>query len=193
MKFNELQKIFKTVEYKKNQIVFHEGEACQNVCFVNYGQLTISTYTSLEKEEIIQTLSDNDLFGDLLIFSSHPVYLGDVITNKKTSITFIPKDELIKLFQKDQELLLTFLSIVSNKSQKIKQQNKLLAHKSITDRLIYYFSLLSKEQKSKTIVIPKITQLALELSLPRESISRVIKELVDKGIIKKNKKIITLL
>ena len=119
--------------------------------------------------------------------------MGDVITNKKTSITFIPKDELIKLFQKDQELLLTFLSIVSNKSQKIKQQNKLLAHKSITDRLLYYFSLLSKEQKSKTIVIPKITQLALELSLPRESISRVIKELVDKGIIKKNKKIITLL
>lgn len=193
MKFNELYQNYKTKEYKKNQIVFHEGEQCKYICFVNYGALTISTITTNEKEETIQTLKDGDLFGDLLIFSNHPIYLGDVIVNKKSSITFISKEELIKLFQTDRELLLTFLNIASNKTQKIKQQNKLLAHKSIPDRLLYYFSLISKEQKSKVIKIPKITQISLELSLPRESVSRVIKELVEKGIIKKDKKYITLL
>lgn len=193
MKFNELYQHFKTKKFIKNQIVFHEGDQCQYICYVNYGALTISTITTNEKEETIQTLQDGDLFGDLLIFSNHPVYLGNVIVNKKSSITFISKDELIKLFQTDQELLLTFLNIASNKTQKIKQQNKLLAHKSISDRLLYYFSLLSKEQKSKIIKIPKITQISLELSLPRESISRVIKELIEKEIIKKDKKYITLL
>lgn len=193
MKFNELYKHFKTIEYKKNNIIFHEGEKCQNICYINYGSVTISTITSMEKEEIIQILGDNDLFGDLLIFSDYPAYLGNVITNKKSSVTFIPKDKLIELFQQDKELLETFLNIVSNKSQNIKKQNKLLAHKSIPDRLLYYFSLLSKEQKSKTILIPQITKISKELSLPRESISRVIKELTEKGIIIKNKKHITLL
>lgn len=193
MKFNELYQYFKTTEYNKNQIIFQEGETCTNVCYVNYGSLTISTITANEKEETIQILNDNDLFGDLLLFSSHPIYLGDIIVNKKTSVTFIPKDKLLELFQKDKELLESFLSIISNKSQKIKQQNKLLAHKSITDRLMYYFSILAKEQKSKTFKIPKITQLSKELSLPRESVSRVIKELIDKEIIIKNKTYITLL
>ena len=62
MKFNELYKHFKTIEYKKNNIIFHEGEKCQNICYINYGSVTISTITSMEKEEIIQIAQKIDTY-----------------------------------------------------------------------------------------------------------------------------------
>ena len=81
---------------------------------------------------------------------------------------------------------------MSDNAIDIKQQNKLLAHKNIKDRILYYFNTLSAKQNSKTIIVPSITKLALKLSLPRPSVSRELTNLVNEGLIMKVKNIITL-
>ena len=86
-----------------------------------------------------------------------------------------------------------YLEELSNTSLFIKQQNKLLIHKNIKDRILYYFSSMAKKQHSRTIKIPSVTKLAMILSLPRPSVSRELTNLENENIIIKKKNTITLL
>lgn len=193
---NELLEIlskYETKEFNRGDIIFSTNEKCNEIGIILKGQVKISSITYLEKEETISLLNENDIFGNFLIFSSNPYYLGDVIANKKSTIVFISKNELINLIKTNNIFLKTFLAKMSNDAIEIKQQNKLLAHKNIKDRLLYHFNQLSLKQKSKKIIISSVTKLSLTLSLPRPSVSREISNLIDEGLIKKEKNLITLL
>lgn len=186
LKFTDLLKEFKPITYNKNQMIREEGELCDEIGIVTQGLVKISTFTTSEKEETITLLNEGDVFGNNLVFSSNPYYLGSVISIKKSEIIFIKKKKLMELFSTNQLFLEDFLNDVCNNAIHIKQQNKLLAHKSTEDRIMYYLITLSKQQKSKEITIPKITELSLILSIPRPSISRELKILEEKGYIKRD-------
>lgn len=186
VKFQDILVNFKKVTYNKDNIVRNEQDFCDDIGIVISGMLKISTFTTNEKEETITLLKSGDMFGNNLIFSSNPYYLGNIITLRKTEIILIKKQELLALFNKYPLFLEAYLKEICDNALQIKQQNKLLAHKSIQDRLMYYLSTLSKQQKSKNITIPKITEISLLLSIPRPSISRELKNLEDLGYIKRD-------
>ena len=186
-------KNYKTFDYERGDIIFTNNEECTSVGFVIKGAIKITSITFLEKEETISYIKENEMFGNALIFSSNPHYLGDVIAEKKSTIIFINKKELIKLLQTNESFLNLFLKEISDKSIKIKKQNKLFAHKNIKDRILFYLKEISNQQRSSTIYITSITKLSLELSLPRPSVSRELSNLEKENLIIKNKKKITLL
>ena len=186
-KYNNILKEYKAKTFERGDIIFQEGDNCYEVAIIKSGEVKISTITTNEKEEIISVLKDGEIFGNNLIFSSEPIYLGDVVVTRKSEIIFLNESSLIKIFKENTDFLKDYLKEISDKAILIKQQNKLLAHKNISDRIMFYFDTLSKKQKSKTIVIPSITKLSMILSLPRPSVSRELTNLENKGLIKKNK------
>ena len=130
------------------------------------------------------------MLGDLLIFSTNPVYLGDVVAKRKTSVIIISKQKLITLLSTDEEFLNIYMSVICNKAVSIKKQAKLLSHKNIEDRILFYLKL--KDTGDHIIKYDTITNLSMELSLPRPSVSRSLSNLETKGYITKNKHTITL-
>ena len=124
-----------------------------------------------------------------MIFSSSPYYLGNIIATVKTTICFITKNDLIKELTQDPQLLESYINVISDKAIQIKQQNKLLAHKNIRDRILYYFITLSKQQNSNIIQLPTITKLSNELSLPRPSVSRELTNMENDGLIIRKQKL----
>lgn len=189
----EKEKYFIYRSYTHNQVVFNEGNICDEIGFILQGEIVITTPSYDEKEETINLLNENSIYGNVLIFSSTPFYLGTAVTRKNTLIAHLSKPNLIKLMQNNQHFLLEFMQYFSNDTLKVKQQSKLLIHKSIKNRLLYYLYEQSKITGSKAIKIISITSLSLTLSIPRPSVSREIKKLSDEGIIKYKSKIITLL
>lgn len=193
MILNELINKYPKTTYEKNQIIFEEGTICSKIGIIIEGEIKISTITHLEKEETFTIVRKNDIFGNSLIFSSMPYYLGDIIALTKTTICFIKKQDLIKELSNNPSLLESYIKLISDKTIEVKQQNKLLAHKSIRDRILYYLSILSKKQQTKVVQIPSITKLSNDLSLPRPSVSRELKNLENDNLIKRNKRFIKLL
>lgn len=170
-------------------ILFNEGEVCDKMGIVLKGELNISTITFNEKEEIFNTIQEGEMFGDLLIFSYNPIYLGDIIATRKTQVIIISKTKLLELLQQDSTLLNIYLSTICNKAVNIKKQSKLLSHKNIEDRILFYLKL--HVDNNNQFSYNTITNLAKELSLPRPSVSRSLSILEKKGyIIKKNHLII---
>ncbi len=189
----EISSYFLTKEYPASSVIFSEGNHCEGLSFVISGQVLIVTQTYNEKEEIINVINEMEVFGDILCFSTNPVYLGTGIAKKKTKILYLTTNNFYSLAKTNQAFLKYVLNIISDKTLIIKNETKLLCHKNIKDRLIYYLSFLSKKTNNKTIRIESVEKLANELSLPRPSVSRELSRLVRDGLIIKNKNIITLL
>ena len=183
----EIKEYIRFKYYDSNQVVFDEGAKCYGIGIVLEGEILIKTYTYNVKEEIITVIKENNLFGQFLIFSSQDSYLGIGITSRKTKVAYIPKSNLIKLLSSNKAFLEAYMEIICKEAINIKQQAKLLAHKNIRDRIMYY---LMSNQKDKKVYIKSVTNLSNILSIPRPSISRELSKMEFDGLIKHENKII---
>lgn len=170
---------------KQNQILFHGGEECKSIFIIIEGQITILNYSLNGNEEIISILNKNDVFANALIFSNNNYYLGEIIATKPTKLAIINKNELISLLQNNKSFLECYINLIAEKTIKFTIKTKLLSHKNIRSRIIYYLEINNYSIKKN------ISFLAKELVLPRPSVSREISKMINEDIIYiKNNKII---
>lgn len=186
------EKHFNIKKYPQNTLLFHEGEECNGLGIILKGQLVISTITALDKEYVINILNKNDIFGDTLLFSEKTLFLGDGIVSKDIEILFISKDLLLEMF-KDQQFLLNFLSIIAKKSTDLRNRLKLLSHKSIEERILFYLDTQRKKLNTNKIPIKSKESLAQLLNIPRPSLSRELIRLKEKRLIDYNRYFIILM
>lgn len=184
LKQNEKEKI-SYLNLKQNQTLFHEGEECKSIFIIIEGQITILNYSLNGNEEIISILNKNDVFANALIFSNNNYYLGEIIATKPTKLAIINKNELISLLQNNKSFLECYINLIAEKTIKFTIKTKLLSHKNIRSRILYYLEINNYSIKKN------ISFLAKELVLPRPSVSREISKMINEDIIYiKNNKII---
>ena len=97
--YEKYKNLYKIKTFKKGSIIFNEGDICDNIGLIVEGEIHISTLTNNDKEYIISSLSKNDFFGENLLFNNNKEYLGDCISITDTTIVFISKDNLFKMFE----------------------------------------------------------------------------------------------
>lgn len=176
-------KLIKYKTYKGNQVIFNEGDICTELLIIKDGEATINTYTYKEKEETLTVLHPGNLAGQFLLFTENPYYLGTCITTKATTIAYINKENLLNIFSNNQKALEYYLKEVCTESVKVKEQTKLLAHKNIRDRIMYY---ITHNRKNNVCYIDSVTNLAFSLSLPRPSVSRELSKMEKEKLIIKD-------
>lgn len=172
----------KTKSFKKDDVLFRENDKCDSIGVVVSGQISIVSYLKNGKEIVYNTLKENEIFGNNLIFSSNPFYKGNIITNVDSKIVFIYQKELINLLQTNKEFLLAYLEIQSNFTKTLNDKIKLLSIDSAKERLYYYL-----HENNNSIEYSSVTDLSKELCISRETLSRLLSQLLKKGIISKEK------
>lgn len=179
---NDILKYTYTKSYKAGNIIFNAGEVCNAIGYLEKGEASIITITHTEKEETITYLNTHSIFGDMLIFASSNIYLGHCIAKSECLIRYIKKENLNILLE-NKSYLNSYLTLISNKAQKIKKENKLLRHTNLTDRLIHYLLEESLKYNSNVVEIKNVSVLANILSVPRPTISRLLTKLKNENII----------
>ena len=116
MAFNQIINNYPHTTFSRNQIIFSEGEKCSKIGIIIEGEIKISTITHHEKEETFTIVKKGDIFGNSLIFSSSPYYLGDITATQKTTICFISKSDLIKELSLHPDLLESYINLISDKA-----------------------------------------------------------------------------
>ena len=185
LKDSQLKKV-KIVNLNKNEILFQEDQKCDFISIIIEGEIKIVSYSFSGREIIYSLLKKDDIFGNNLIFSSSPFYKGAVVAKVNSKIALIDKDTLISLLQENKEFLLKYLSIIGDLTKNLNDKNKLLSFDKATERVLYYLHKNNNEIQYKTI-----TNLAEELNIKRETLSRTLTKmsndkliLVEKNIIK---------
>ena len=181
-------KLVKGYQVTKNSVINHEGDLCENVGVIISGKVDIVSYSFQGKEQILNSLKAGDIFGNNLIFSSEPIYRGDVIAKEKCVIAFINKENLIYLLQNNQEFLTLYLKAQSDFGKSLNTRIQLLSFTNAEERLVYYAS-----KNDNVIVFKNVTTLAAQIGIQRETLSRLLTSLVKRHLIKKEKGKITFL
>lgn len=165
-------------------------EKRKQICILLSGKAELIRYDLKGNRDIIEHFSPNDVFGEVF----HNVNTNNelfVETIKDCEVLIFLYDDLrIKCKQNcsfHTTLVSTMLELILNNTISQNTRIEILSKRSIREKLLSYFNILSSKNFSKNIVLPfSLTSLADYLSVDRSAMMREIKNLIDEGFISKS-------
>lgn len=184
-----------TINFKKNVSILSSVKWNNLIGVVITGYVQIIRIDYNGNRTIIEELTENSVFGTSLSSLNNKEY--DIITKEDTKIVFIEYKEIINQNNREYsyytQFLINLLEIMTNKINEKNERIEILTKKSIRDKLLEYFKIITNKNKSKIVYLTNLSELADYLAVDRSAMSRELKTLKDEGFIKKEGKKITLL
>ncbi len=175
-------------ELRKGETLFYENDHCEQIGIVKYGKLLITSYPENGNPIIYNRLKEDDMFGNNLLFSSQPFYKGDVIAESDSCIIIINKDVLIDLFEENTNFLIAYLQIQADSGKRLHSRIRLLSIDSAQERFITYL-----RENGNKITYSSVSDLADDLFIRRETLSRLLSKLIKNKVVIKDGKTVRLL
>ena len=175
-------------ELRKGETLFYENDRCGEIGIVKYGKLLITSYPENGNPIIYNRLKEDDMFGNNLLFSSQPFYKGDVIAESDSGIILIKKDVLIGFLEENTDFLLAYLQIQADSGKRLHSRIRLLSIDSAQERFITYL-----RENGNRITFNSVSDLADDLFIRRETLSRLLSRLMRNKVVIKDGKSVRLL
>lgn len=178
--------------FSKGSIITTYMEKRKQICILISGKADLIRYNLNGSQDIIDKFTKHDIFGETF----YPVNSNNELIVKATDncevLIFLYEDISIKCkpnCRYHTELASSLLEIVMQNTMHQNTRIEVLSKRTIRDKLLTYFSILSNKNYNKTITIPfSLTTLADYLSVDRSAMMRELKSLIDEGFIAKEKK-----
>lgn len=183
--------------FRKNQIITTYIQKRNQVCILLTGEADLVRYDLKGNKSIIEHFTKNDIFGEAFYIVTTNNELS-VQAKKNCEVLFFNYDNINQKCRTNckfhQTLSDNFSSLILDKIMNLNARIEILTKRSIREKLLGYFNILSTRNLYKTFSIPfSLTDLADHLSVDRSAMMREIKALKDEGVIRKNGNKITLL
>lgn len=171
-----------------------KNENIIGIVISGYIQIVHNDYNG--NRTIIEELEENSIFGSMFSSISNNEY--DIITKEYSKLIIIEYSRIIEGVKSNYSFYTQFiqnlLQIISNKINEKNDRIEILTEKTIRNKLLKYFQIVSKKKRSKNIYLPfTFTELAEYIAVDRCAMSRELKNLKDEGFIEIKSKKITLL
>lgn len=184
-------------EFQKGEIITTYLVNRHQFCFLIEGNADLIRYESNGTQSIIEHLSNNSLFGEIFyqLTTNNELF---VLAKKNCKVLFFPYENFNKKCNKKcrfHETIVNFLpDLILEKSISLNTRIEVLSQRTIRDKLLKYFNIMSTRSLNKSFYLPfSLTDLADYLSIDRSAMMRELKTIQDDNIIKKEKNKITLL
>ena len=185
-----------TLHFKKDSTILSVIKNDNIVGIITSGYLQIIRTDHNGIRTIIEELEEQDVFGSFISSLKNKEY--EIIAKEDTEIIIIDYDNIINcnLTNKSfyNQFIKNLLQITSKKIQEKNERIEILTKKTIHNKLLEYFKIISKKHNSKYIYLPfNFTDLADYLAIDRSAMSRELKYLKEEGFIEIKGKRIKLL
>ena len=191
------ERILKSLEantffFKKNNTILSSVKRDNIIGIILEGYIQIIKTDYNGNRTIMEDLYENDIFGSEMSSISNSEY--SIQTKEDTKIIIIYFNDIINNELNTpyyNQFLKNLLNILSNKMKLNNDRVAILANKTIRNKLLTYFRIMSNKNNSRIIYLPyTFTDLADYLGVDRSAMYRELKSLKDDGLISvKNKKI----
>lgn len=179
-------------KFEKNEIITTYIINRNQVCIVLEGSADLMRYDFNGNQMVVEKFNKFDVFGEIFyqINTNNELF---VLAKEKSKILIFNYDIFEKKCKKNckmhEDLLIGLPNLVLTKVSDLNLRIELLSKKTIRDKLISYFRILSEKNFSKTFTLPfSLTDLADYLSIDRSAMMRELKSLKEEGFIKKSDK-----
>lgn len=187
----ELEEILTNIEhfcFKKDEIIFNEGDLISNLIIISNGTIKLSKTTHDGKEQIIRILSIGDFFGELSLFNDDYISNFSATAVNNVTICAVSKKNMDKVLSNNPHITLKILNEVSKKLMQTENLATCLASNDVDHRIICmlleFADKYSKEVNGKIQVnIPLNREgMANYCGITRETMSRKLSKYEQDGL-----------
>jgi len=184
-----LTNISKTKRYKKNQIVFLQGETFSGFYVVLSGSVKLYKLNREGEEVVLNKLEPYRSFAESYLFSGSRLYSACAQAIDDSTLMFFPSKEFASVLGKNPALAIRISEAFAVRLMELNQRFDLLAD-GVEGRVARY--LLNEIQLNDSVklpepvfnlVIPK-KDLAQHLGIASETFSRIFRKLKDEKVIR---------
>jgi len=181
---DKLARIVTEHSFAGGQMIFTEGDKADGFYIVVTGRVKIYKLSPEGKEQILHVIEPGEPFAEVAMFSGGtlPAHAEAL---KESRIVFIPRAAFIALIQQDPSIAMNMFGTLSIRLKRFTSLIEDLSLKEVPQRLAAYLLYLSGDKDSQEnfeLTISK-GQLASLLGTIPETLSRILKKMVDQGYI----------
>jgi CRP/FNR family transcriptional regulator, cyclic AMP receptor protein len=149
----------KVVEYARNEVIFAQGDACENVMYIQKGGVKLSVLSKTGREAVIAMLGQGDFFGEGCL-AGQPVRMGSATATTPSTILLVQKTKMVALLHKQHAFSDRFIAHMLARNARIEEDLIDQLFNSSEKRLARALLLLARYGKvdKPTRVVPNITQ-----------------------------------
>ena len=184
---NNLIFLFNSIDYQirkvyKNDVVFFRDEEVDGLYIILDGLLSAEMLKNTGEIQKIENLSQGDIIASAFIFGKNNNLPVDLIALNDGEILHINRENLLKIFNLNENVLINFLNEICDKTQFLSNKVwKTFNNKTIREKMLNY--IFENNENNKVVFRHSIKELSELFGVSRPSLSRVIGEFVEEEIL----------
>ncbi len=180
--------------YSKHTLVVQETDRCEKMSFILEGSMSIQQIQSSGESLTLKILEKGESFGQALLFLESSIYKYSFLTLSETVLLHIPMDQVKRMLKDNFTFNLNYIIFLSNRLEYVRNKIFILSQKDVRSRLLIYLKAQSRRQNSLSFKLENTrTEIAELIGIARPSVSRELTKMEVDGLIKLNKREITIL
>jgi len=150
------------VAYRRGEVIFSQGDACQDVMYLQKGGVKLSVISKAGREAIVAMLGPGDFFGEGCL-AGQPVRIATATTIASSAVLVLEKDAMVRLLHRQHAMSDRFISHVLTRNIRIEEDLIDQLFNSSEKRLARTLLLLARygQQDVPQRVLPKMSQKTL--------------------------------
>ncbi len=183
--------------FNKGYMVFEEGEKRDSLYIVLKGRVKVSLYDEDGREYILDIIGKDGFFGELSLFEELSGF-ASVMTLEHCELLMIRRNDFMRFLRDNSDFAVSMIQELSKRLRAANEKLKRFAFLGVEGRILEYLMDIGQKSgvKVKDRVIiengPTQVEIASACGCSRETVSRMIKSLVEKGRLSVLKKQYTL-
>jgi CRP/FNR family cyclic AMP-dependent transcriptional regulator len=181
----KLEAIARRRTFAKETVVISEGETSDSLYVLVSGKAVALRNDPSGRQLVVNRFGPNDYFGEMSFFD-RSARCATVMTKERSEALIIARNDFLHFIQRHPEILWNVTNALLAKLRKATQQIESLAFLDVYGRLARF---LVENQDERGAIREKFTQqeLADMIGTTRETVSRILNELVAGGYIRKER------
>ncbi|WP_346856044.1 Crp/Fnr family transcriptional regulator [uncultured Draconibacterium sp.] len=189
-----LQQIhYQVKKFEKDEVVVHAGDEVTFLYIILSGSVRGEMIDYSGKTVKIEDIEAPKPLASAFLFGKENKFPVTVTANNNASLLAIPVAEFLKLLQLNTRLLRNYLNNISTRAQFLSQKLHFLSFKTIKEKVAHFLLKQAGEKFHSFELKNTQQQLADLFGVTRPSLARVLGDMQNEGLIKIEKKTVTLL
>lgn len=165
--------------YKRGDIIAIQGTRVNSLLILLEGAVRAEMNSTEGKRLVVDELEAPSILASAFIYSSENVMPVTIEAKNDCQIWSIDKEYFLGFMARNISVMRSFLRVVSDRSRFLSQKLKALSLQSLRERLLSYLKTYKRMGRQEDI--------ALLLGVARPSLARLLSELMEEGVIIKDR------
>jgi CRP/FNR family cyclic AMP-dependent transcriptional regulator len=190
--FAALLPSIKQHSYPPRKLILRAGEESDGLYFILSGRVKVLLEDGRGREMMVSSLGPNEFFGEMTMIDGGP-RSATVEAHDACHVLYLPAKRLRECLQRNSGALTFVLRTVVERLRKADRKIQDLAFVDVYGRVASTLLDTSLEADGEWLVGPGCEQIASMVGASREMVSRVLRGMIDKGLIcRKRRRLIVL-